>query len=368
MKRVYLHKKKYVGIVTKLVLVFFSFIVIFAAFRDSHEIRNKVSAEPENLSYTFDGLSFLKTFYQMEKGKSFYEANYIGIANDGRQGPLPIFISGWRLSTIFFIWRIFASNGVHIWLLFIFVSLMALWAAYDVAAFGTTMFSPFLAAIFLLPYFYFAAVSYQFLLVEWWAAAFFLISAPFLIRRHYFIASIFILLAALTREMYVIPIILGLTLSVLHKKRKNFIYFSMTLTIFLLFYLMHYWQASKILFTKTGMHLQFLGQDLGRGGFDFLRRTLAYGTQYFFTTKFGIQASLIILVITVISGIFLLLRNKIFDMQFLFGSLFLFILTFFLFGKPDNDYWGILYVPLMFALFPKALDFLFKKYVSNSKK
>lgn len=296
-------------------------------------------------------MSFLKTFYLMERGYSFYEANYLSIQGDARQGQLPPFISGWRLPFIFMIWQLFFTNGIHIWFGFIFLNLIVFWSAFRLVSRYTWNLMAFFLLMCLVPYYFGAAISENFLLVEWWAASFALIGLFLLSANKKKNSILFILFASLIREFYIILIILTFILSLLSKDKKIRNLSVVSLLIFILYYILHYLNAESIYTTQTYRSLYIIGQNFGEGGVLFLRKTLAYNTHYMPFAYLHIQLPTLMLIIVYILGIPLLLQNKTFVLRLLLVFIYSITTIFGFIGSLDNDYWGVLYLPMLFITF-----------------
>ena len=345
-----LSKKAFLALMSSIVVCFVLFSI-----KDSTSIRKNIKNEPINYSYSFDGLSFLKTFYLMKQGVSFYDANIYAIQHDARQGPPPVFVSGWRLPLTFWVWNVFAREGEGIWFLFLFCSVISLFALFDIAKMTSGQIGVLISSFFLTPYFYFALTSYQFLLIEWWGLFLFIIGLRFLLRGHINFGILFMLVGIFMRELFLISLGAIAIAMVLNSKKINypFIIFSM---VFGIYYFFHYQFASETLGETYHMKLQFFGQRFGSGGFIFLRQTLAYGTNFFITTQFRIQATLLMLMLTIGGYVSSLVKRDLFVKQLPFILVLAVVFVFLLIGAPDNDYWGIVYVPFLPVLFLKIVQ------------
>lgn len=332
------------------------FLFAISAYNDSAALRKQIRYEPPDYSYRFDGLSFLKSFYHMKEGMSFYDANSASIKTEGRRGaPPPFHVSGWRLPTVFYFWSNIAENGEHIWYMFLILTVTVL----SVLFFTMMRVSSSVLALFALSileqYFYAPLVSVQFLLVEWWGVLFFLFGIVSFFQKRYSFGVLLLLVAALVRELFLLPVIIGLIMAIHANNKQLLLRFISALVVFFGFYMWHYFQSFHALFTHWGVYLAFSGQRFGHGGILFLRKTLAYGTLFFVTNQYKIQLSLIMLITTMFGSVFIY-KNVPFIIKYLMVILFMYIGLFVFVGTDDNDYWGIVYVPLLFVLFPIVLQ------------
>ncbi len=332
---------------------------IYFSMKNSESIRQIVKIEPLNYSYSFDGMSFLKTFYRMKQGISFYDANMYGISHDGRQGPPPIFVSGWRLPVAFWLWNSAARNGEDIWFLFLILSILSLYAMFDIAAMVVGRLGVLISSIFLTSYFYFALTSYQFLLIEWWGLFSFIIGLRFFMHKKTVMGVFIMMIGVFVRELFLIPFGAIIIASMLNNKKTVYLFLAL-MAIFIAYYTMHFQLAANSLQSNYGIDLQVLGQKFGAGGIIFLRQTLAYGTNFFITTQFRIQATLFMLMSTFAGGIISSLKRDATTKQTPFIAVMATVIAFLFIGTKDNDYWGITYVPLLPVLFLKTIVDLYQ--------
>lgn len=314
-------------------------------------------SEPFNKRYHSDELSFLKTFYLMEHGKDYYTSFKLARENLAGEIELNADTFTWRSPTIYLIWSLFLNNGVQIFITFVFLSLVSLGCSFLIirkisnAKIGIVSAS-LLALYFIDTLFYKTA----FLFTEWWGVLFIIFAFTALVYKHNVLTTILLTLAVLTREILVIPVLMLLILEII-LRRKVFLIYLIPVIAFGIFYLFHVYFITNLLnkpsnFTLLERFHNFEWPNLQRMISFSMRRLVI----------FNLKTHYLIFILGIISPIVYLLFEYRHKKEVL--ALWMFILIqvglFPLISVYENDYWGIMFMPLIIILAPIFLV-IFKK-------
>ncbi len=306
--------------------------------------------EPEFRTYRSDESSFIKTFYLMKKGESYYSAFYNARSNfiDGN------LISGdpftWRMPTVFYLWN-FAESGENILTLFIFFSILAIFLILKQIIGLWALMGP----VILIPYFYDALTNKtSFLFTEWWALFFFIFALAALFYNYSKTAILMFTLSVLTRELYVIPLLI---LSVYGFFRKDkFSVFFMPIVISSVGYLIH-WHSVSTFVENSGLGARFIERFHGYS-LQNLQQMISFSMRGYVLDGLKTHYLLIFTgVMALILNLILERRKEVIYLATASLSL-LFILP--VIGVLENDYWGILFVPLILISIPLLFNLIKK--------
>ena len=343
----------------KIILALLVTIFIFGSMLSTSEVVSLVGHEPIDENYNHDSYIFLKTVYLMKDGRPYYTAFDQAVINDVRADKPPDTVFGYRLPTLFLLWSILPNPGVSIWIIFVIVGFTLLISSYQIAQKFSSPSFAIIAPYFLVPYLLFSSKSHWFLISEYWAMFLLVFYLAFLLNKKYHLAYSSLLLGLLIRELVFIPALAGFGLSVLVRSKRHFLFYLSIILVFLIFYLIHIFLIAHTLSGSKGLSIDRL---LG-GGINFVRSTLAFGTQYYLSIKWGLQNMALYLLITFLGGIFLLLSNNEERMLIVISYLTCFgfpVVFLFIAVSKFNDYWGIMYVPIMLSILPWSLYSLTK--------
>ena len=331
------------------------YILIVISFQLTPYIQKQFNielAEPELGTYTSDEVSFLKTFYLMEKGNDYYLAYKIARENYASGNLIQSKVSTWRSPVVFYLWSFFAQKGADI--LTIFIIFM-----FTFLIFSYLMLKQFMAHIFaifgplvLLPYFY-DSFRYKtsFLFTEWWGLFFFLIGLVAISYKRTLFASLGFILAMLTRELFVIPVICFLIFHVITKKQSKYLLGS--LLVFMSFYFFHWFNVTNILaqtdkvdLTVKRIHLYDLF---------YLHKLLSLSMrEYVFL---GIKTHYMVLLLGFTSILFKLILDRKSQLAYWFIAIISLLVFLPSISVKENDSWGITFVPLILLSVPLFLSF-----------
>lgn len=330
---------KYSLISLFLSLTLFKYTSILSNIKD---VFYQLKTEPLDESYISDEMKYLKNYYLMKKGIDYYQAHYLSqiklAGNDNTVWQQDIW--GWRLPFIFYFWKYLTRTGSDILLLFIFLALITLTTSYFISIKFIKSKISLLTPLIILPYFLSAIQSTSFLFITWWSMFFYIIGVAFLFYQKHFLSAIFLSIAILTREFYLIPILIMLLISVFY--HKNIKIFLLPLLLFFLMMIFHIYKVNQF----THINNSFGAYRLSRPNKTLVLSTLAFSTNSYFFVNY--RPTLLFLAISVISLILLIIKSKDKYIYLLaISSFFPIFLSFFMIniGKWE-DYWGATYVPL----------------------
>lgn len=348
----------------KKILSYLLFIFVFIYFLNfSTKVFSflKTNSFPEPKIIRSDGMLYLKVFYLVKTGKNYYEALPIAFRNDARQSKLTKDLFMWRPPTVYYFWKLFASNGTQIAILFWLFAFLSFYSIF----FILKKFVPWQIAVFgpLLVSFYFQDVfsySTSFLFHEWWGWFFFIFALFFLMYKKLTFAVIFFTLAVLIRELFMVPIVALWGYSLLLK--KNRLVFFIPIFIFGVFYLIHIGNINN----------SFLSESLSLSHYLKFNKIAFLNMIAFSMREFpliNLRSNLFLIAVSLISTFFCVWRKRSENINYLLLSFWplLFILPFA--AQSYNDYWGITFMPTLIGFSPLIVitfrflrDFLPKKF------
>lgn len=324
---------------------------------ESQDVRSHLPVEPADESYSYDPFIYAKTFHKVTAGEDYYEAMLKAVLADSRIDKLEDWMRGYgtfRLPTVFFIWRIFASyNGENIFYLSLFLTVIALTSIFFGvwSAAGRTI--AVLSAISVTPYLYLGAKWTNILFPDWWAMLFGLIAIGFFFRKNYVAAAVIAVIAALSREAMGLLIMAGLIAGIFTKERRVYLAFGTALAIFFSFYGLHVYVAKS--------HLQ----HLSGGGFDAF-----YGWQtasiFVVTNYLSYPVTFLGLgVVLPFAAIVAAFCQNNYTNRF-FLAFILTAFTIYLFAMRTSSYWGQMFMPVVLMTLPFLLQsYLYEKGASE---
>ena len=340
--------------------IFVAHLIIFfliSSYFNSYALRSEISKEPLPKSYFNDYLGFLRNFYLVEKGYSYYEGLVITHTEDGRSSTLPQKVWNWRLPTYAYLWKIFpGTGGLSVYVFFLALSSTALYFTYQI---GRVFLSPNQAVLVpyvLLPYFHFAARDLSFLEMEWWALPFSIFAVFFYLKDRFVLTFISATFALLLRELFLIPVVTFLVLSIFSKNYKKAMTFFISITIILALLGGHYIKVTSLI-PRT---LESFRPDFQPFDPYIFQQTLSYGSVDYLFFRFRPFLALLILTPFILAINFY--RRKISLNLLLIPLTALSMAIFTLkFASKDADYWGVTYVPLLLI----SIVFLLFRLVNN---
>lgn len=321
---------------------------LLSSFATSHNLRAKLRSDVALYTYNNDESAFLKTYKLMKSDIGYYDAYKVAFMGKFTGPVTPNDVWGWRLPTIFEIWRITPGNGIGIYIFYLLLASLALYGAYSVGNHYLGSRYALLPAYLLFPYLHFAARDEILLLTEWWGALFFMIGLSLFILRHYFFSIISLALAVLVRELYFLPLFFIFLYFTLRFNRKAWV-FLIPIVAFFAFFLYHIISLTHYI---DAWNLIFSTRSLG-GGTLFIQQTLAFGSWEY---KFFILRPFIIFLISVLGSCFYIYKINAEEGWVWLVSALVFPIIFLKFSVgPYHDYWGILYMPIVLILAPICL-------------
>lgn len=342
------------------VLVIFLLIILFSFLLTPLFIRYfnvPPLGEPKPFSYTNDELSFLKIYYLMKDGNNFYQSFAIARSSFSNGGIISQDVFTWRSPAIFFIWQMTAINGDWILTEFLICIVLLLASVFLLLKKTTNSFISILGVSLMLPYI-FDTFKYKtsFLFTEWWGLFFFLYGLTSILYKHQKLGFFLLLLSLLTRELFIIPIF-GIFLFSLFT-RNNWKFFLILLILAGFYYVLHSIFVTSFLHGSSP-HYTFLSR------FHFphvinIQSMLSFSMRPF--VFYGQKTHFLIEGLGLTGILIGTLRKRVKARCYILITIFSFLFTLPFISVKENDYWGIVFVPLILMSIPLSLEVIkFKK-------
>lgn len=304
-----------------------------------------ISKEPQIKTYHGDGMSFLKTYFLMEKGNNYYIAFKIARDNFASGNSFSGDTFTWRMPTVFYIWNFFTSSAEQILTLFLFLTILSFISIYLLLKKISTKLLALFGSLLLIPYFYDALVyKASYLFVEWWGLFFFIFGLTALFYKYPKIAVGVFFLAVVTRELFIIPILSLYIFCLLTKKESKI--FLIPILGFIAVYVLHIINISQIV-GRADTGLSVIGRV---HGYDILslQKTVSFSMRYYIIDNFKVHYLL------GLAGLISLIVNSLVKEQtlYLLVSVLSLIIILPFIAVSDNDYWGILIMPWLIMSVP----------------
>lgn len=333
-------------------------IIVFLAssFATSSALRTKLTRDLPLYTYNNDEGAFLKTYKMMKGNVGYYDAYRVAFMGKFGGHAIPGDVWGWRMPTIFEIWKIIPGNGIGIYILYLALASGVIYASYLVGKRYLGSALALLPAYLIFPYLHFAARDEILLLTEWWSVGFFFLGLYFFVARKYFFSILFLALTVLIREVYIMPLGLMFLYFALRFKREAVV-FLIPLISFLVLLFYHVLSLSSYI---EAWHT-LLGARIVSSGVFFVEQTLSFGSwEYLF---FAARPFILFLILAAVGCWYIYGSGKKDDAWVWLLSFLSFPVAFLRFGAvPYNDYWGIMYMPIVLILASISLgNFLSKK-------
>ncbi len=327
-----------------LVLVFLASSVV-----TSSNLRAMLTRDLPLYTYNNDEGAFLKTYKMMKSGVSYYDAYRVAFMGKFANHTVPGDVWGWRMPTIFEIWKVMPGNGIGIYILYLILASSVIYASYQVGKRYLGSNLALLPAYLVFPYLHFAARDEILLLTEWWSVAFFFLGLYLFVARKHFPAILLLALTVLIREVYIMPLVLMFLYFVL-KFKKEAVVFLIPLVAFFVLLFYHILSLSSYI---DAWHSLFAARIVSNGAL-FVEQTLAFASWEYLL--FAARPFVLFLVLSLF-GCWHMYRAGRKDEAFVWMLAFLsFPIAFMRFGTvPYNDYWGVMYMPIVLILAPIAL-------------
>ncbi len=327
-------------------------IFLITAFWNAGDLRHQISVEPIAGTYVDDKLSFLRVAYLVRGGLDYYAANEKAILEDGRIGSLPLQVWGWRMPTYAYLWAILPGNvGLSTHATFLLLTCVYFLISFRITKLFIQENYAILVPYLAFPYFHYAARTLAFLEIEWWSVIIFVVGIYFLFLKKLIVSVVLLGTALFLRELYVVSLIFMASVYFLERKIKYYFTIVFIGIMFLLFWFVHLIQVTRY----VDFDLNLLA---GRGhpfGTFLLQQTLAYGAGEYLIFEY--RPFLILVLLSFFSFCSLLFKRKLeLDLKILGVSGLTLILAVLKIGTtPNDDYWGAIFMPIIFILAPALL-------------
>ncbi len=353
-------KKDYLLALAILIVIIMNFFaVVQTASNPPHSYLAKLeSSIPLSEKTQFDGPLYLKVFFLMKQGLSYYDALPKACEEDIRMGHAPTSVFSWRLPTAYEIWQIFPANGTYVQFLFVVMSALSLIAAFFFASRYLKPVAALSAPIIIMPYLVYGATSFWFLFLEFWGLFLAIISMSLYVNRSRIkhgelIAAGASAFSAGLREHFIYLMIIPFVVAVRSRDRRRVATWLGAIGLFCSLYLYHYIRV------KT-----YIGQAGGSpnfgawlyGGYSYLKSMLSFGIfESYAWPKSGV-VPLMILVLAVFGALLVKERD---EKLYLLGLILTPALVSLVIGAKEwGDYWGIMYMPILLISAPLILQLM----------
>lgn len=330
-------------------------LFLISAWANSTDLRAFLSRDLPLYTYRNDPGVFLKT-YQLVKGNENYYSAFFMAQNGTFNGPRnPSDVWWFRMPTIFYLWSFLPGSGVSIYLMFLLLASASLIASYKIVLKFCSYPVALLAPYLLFGYLHYAARDQMLLETEWWGVMFFVIGLYFFFYKRFFWAIVLFALAVLTRELYVIPLFFMLITSLVYE-RKRMLVFLIPLLSFLLLFTFHVLSVTRYF----GSFFEMFKPRLAGDGLFLIKQTLVFASwEYLF---FTIRPFFFFLIFALIGVVYIFKKVDKGQALYVLASFILLPVAFLKIGSvPFNDYWGVMYMPIVLILAPIALGIFSKK-------
>lgn len=333
-------------------IIILPLIIIFliTSFYNSTGLRQQLQSEPKNRTYRTDMDDFLKTYYLMEQGSTYYESYRIAIENNPFKGVVSGNLWSWRLPTIFYIWLwLPGANGISIYYLFLINCILMFGLSFLLLQ--HLLMPPvkqyaIIAPYLLYPYLHFAARDMTLLQTEWWGMFVFFFGLFGFIKKKPKWPILLLTLAVIIRELFIIPLIIA-AIYLAFKDSKQAKMLLIPILVFGAAIMLHSLFVSQIVL-KTSQFFTPRFHSLAEGK-QILLASLAFGSWEYTFFNFRI--------ITLLTGIGILGSFLIRRKAILLSAVAGFVLLILVIGTSVyNDYWGIMYIPFMLISAPLVLN------------
>lgn len=328
-------------------------ILVFVAnsWAISGQLRNYLTSD---IPYNNDPGVLLKTYKLIENGQDYYKSFKEAQLGRFALSIMPKDIWGWRLPTIFYIWKLLPGNALSIYFLYLLMACCLLYVSYQIGKRYLGEKLGFISPYLLLPYLHFGARDQMFLETEWWSVSIFIFAIYFLIKTKLLISTVLLSLTLLIREVYLLPIGLMLIYSIF-KQRRLISVFLIPIISFAIFFLYHIYRVNYFI---DAWGTLFTARTVNNGIY-FLQQTLAFASWEYLLNQF--RPFLLLTLAAAIGCLYILKVQKKQEVIFLLLAFLPFPIAFLRFGTtPFNDYWGLIYIPTAIILAPTVL-IVFKK-------
>lgn len=304
-------------------------------------------SEPQLATYRSDEMIFLKTYYLVKSGNSYYDSFQKAAANDYANIKLGPDIFTWRLPTIFYFWQL-AQNGFQILTLYWVLAILFLISIYKIIKKLYNSNAGLLAQLLVLPYFA-GNLFYKtsFLFVEWWALFFFTFGLAFFLYKKFVPSWVLFFLAIITRELMIIPIVSFLLLSIFLK--KNLLFFATLILSSLIIFALH----SHFVISRFGdvQQTSTIFSRLHAPDKKSFLTMISFSMQNYPLTKY--RVNLLLIVLAFISLLINIKKKEDREKLYYYLAPWSMFLTFpFITSTFYNDYWGILFMPILISTIP----------------
>jgi hypothetical protein len=197
------------AIASWMVVVLLAGCFAYTAWTGTVPLRASISSEPPDLSYAYDPVFNVKTYYMMRRGRGFYDAYLYAQSRDARKASPRDWVNGrpkWgsavmmREPAAFFLWRVVGAGSIDAVIALSIAACVALLASAFMALRRLASTRALFVVAMLYPGLMLHTVWLNIFFPDWWAALCILGSVLLLIGRRYLAAGAAAFLAIVFRE------------------------------------------------------------------------------------------------------------------------------------------------------------------------
>ncbi|GEM_PF-3183175 len=337
------------------------FITVFLLFSIFNFIMISLTYDPYPLKYAreiipkekcvHDTQKFMLVFHKMKEGKNYYSC--LGEDEHKLENIKRTNIIYWRLPTLISVWSfILPNDGAYVIYLYLLLSAINAAVFYKVIRKIAGSALSLLGVQFLLSYYLKGIICIWFTCYEIWGGFFIVIALYEIMRGEFRRTLIFIMIAVFIRELYIITLLIFIIYLYLIKEKKTLNYSILSLLAFLAYYASHFYFTFQYL-KSVGISLGVSVEGRLHHNNHMLLQTLEFGSSLFV----GYLWTMISILALSILGFFHIdieQSKKLLLAGFIFIPMGMFLFM----GSPDNDYWGGIYLPVIFLMAPFGIQFL----------
>lgn len=338
-----------------ILILFLITIAVTPYFNNYFKVGNL--SEPQNNNYSSEEMVYLKTYYLVKKGRSFYTA-FRTADSTARNGPkLSLDLNHWRLPTVFYIWDAFTQTGRELLSLFVFFSLILLLCSYMLLQKLKMKRLSILGPILLFPYIIGSlGTKSEFLLTEWWGLIFFVIGLTFVFYNKKLLAGVAFVITVSIQQFFIVPIIALFIYSLI--LRTNRIIFLISAIAGIVFYLTNRYYISLVMGIYHSKII--IDERLSVFSFKSLQNMMVvpFG-------NFGNQIGEIVVILGVLILILSWISERKKETMYLLVSIISLLASLPILASNQEKQLGILFIPLVLLCIPLILRVKFKRVLKS---
>lgn len=328
---------------------------IFTAALTSDPFVNQISSEPPDYAYRYDGLIYLKTYYNMLKGTGYYKAYVSACSKDFRLKDVGAVKNGkfvtyvispilFRQPYVFYFLKLIAPvNAKNFFFFSLLLCVFILFLSFN-SFFPYLSFKALFIPLFSFPIFFMHSIWHNILFPDWWASLMVIISFLFLLKKNYYLAGVFAFLAAIFREVLVIWLLIMFVFAVVfylrdREYKRVLIIFVALLLLFAITYSFHLSNARNYIGVEKNQDISSLAETWKSNVFRGLEHGFLTPTSYMMFPYGFFSFPPFLFLFLGAAGLFFGLKSDLF-IRAIGSSYILFWTAYYLVLGVNSSYWG----------------------------